>query len=112
MGTDGIELGVVLAMLVERVVASPLAAYVVRFIPARLLGLAVSRLLLLTQSRELANTDHLPFDRWFATTSPPPWPSSWRRSRPPAPPRAGDVDCSGRDTYPCRLYRVRQLAVP
>ena len=66
IGTEGIEVGVVLAMLVGGVVASPLAAYVVRFIPARLLGLMVSGLLLLTQSRELANTDKLPFDRWFA----------------------------------------------
>jgi len=66
IGTEGIEVGVVLAMLVGGVLASPLAAYVVRYIPPRLLGLAVSGMLLLTQSRELANTDKLPFDRWFA----------------------------------------------
>jgi uncharacterized membrane protein YfcA len=66
LGTTGVELGVVLAMLIGGVVAAPLAAYVVRYIPPRLLGLAVAGLLLLTQSRELANTDHLPFDRWFA----------------------------------------------
>ena len=66
LGTEGVELGVVVAMLIGGVIASPLAAYVVRFIPPRLLGLAVSGLLLVTQSRELANTDKLPFDRWFA----------------------------------------------
>ncbi len=66
VGTEGVELGVVLAMLIGGVAASPLAAYVVRYIPPRLLGLAVSGLLLVTQSRELANTDKLPFDRWFA----------------------------------------------
>lgn len=66
IGTEGVQVGVVLAMLVGGVLASPLAAYVVRFIPPRLLGLAVSGMLLLTQSRELANTDKLPFDRWFA----------------------------------------------
>jgi uncharacterized membrane protein YfcA len=66
LGTQGIDAGVVLAMLAGGVVASPLAAYVVRYIPARVLGLAVAGLLLLTQSRELANTDYLPFDRWFA----------------------------------------------
>jgi len=66
LGTEGVEGGVVAAMLVGGVIASPLAAYVVRFIPARLLGLAVAGLLLLTQSRELANTDKLPFDRWYA----------------------------------------------
>ena len=66
LGTDGIELGVVLAMLVGGVVGSPLAAVVVRYLPPRLLGLAVGGLLLVTQSRELATTDTLPFDRWFA----------------------------------------------
>lgn len=66
IGTEGVEVGVVLAMLVGGVIASPLAAYVVRFIPARLLGLAVAGLLLITQSRELATTDYLPFDRWVA----------------------------------------------
>jgi uncharacterized membrane protein YfcA len=66
LGTEGINAGVVLAMLTGGVIASPLAAFVVRYIPPRLLGLAVAGLLLLTQSRELANTDHLPFDRWYA----------------------------------------------
>ncbi|MGQ0832084.1 MAG: sulfite exporter TauE/SafE family protein [Microthrixaceae bacterium] len=66
VGGQGLELGVVLAMLLGGVVAAPLAAYVVRFVPARLLGLAVACLLLLTQSRELAGADLLPVDRWFA----------------------------------------------
>ena len=66
LGTQGIDAGVVLAMLVGGVAASPLAAFVVRYIPARMLGLAVAGLLLLTQTRELAGSDHLPFDRWFA----------------------------------------------
>jgi uncharacterized membrane protein YfcA len=65
-GTDGIEAGVVIAMLIGGVVASPLAAYVVRYIPPRLLGLAVSGLLLTTQGRELANTGDLPCNRWIA----------------------------------------------
>jgi len=66
IGTEGVDARVVMAMLLGGVVASPLAAYVVRFIPPRLLGLAVAGLLLITQSRELANTDKLPFDRWVA----------------------------------------------
>jgi uncharacterized membrane protein YfcA len=66
LGGKGIEAGVVVAMLLGGVVASPLAAYVVRLLPARALGLAVAGLLLLTQSRELATTDRLPVDRWFA----------------------------------------------
>lgn len=66
LGGNGIELSVVLAMLGGGVVAAPLAAYVMRFIPPRLLGLAVAGLLLLTQSRELANAELLPASRWIA----------------------------------------------
>ena len=66
LGGEGLELGVVLAMLGGGVVAAPLAAYVVRYIPARLLGLAVAGLLLLTQSRELATTSQLGPTRWIA----------------------------------------------
>jgi uncharacterized protein len=66
LGGDGLDLGVVVAMLAGGVVAAPLAAWVVRFMPARLLGLAVSALLLLTQSRELANWLELGAGRWIA----------------------------------------------
>jgi uncharacterized membrane protein YfcA len=69
LGTQGVELGVVLAMLLGGVIAAPLAAYVVRYIPPRLLGLAVAGLLLVTQTRELANTGHLYIDRWYAYTA-------------------------------------------
>jgi uncharacterized membrane protein YfcA len=64
-GTDGIEVGVLLAMLIGGVVAAPLAAYVVRFVPARLLGLAVAGLLMLTQARELATAYDAPGSRWI-----------------------------------------------
>ncbi len=63
---SGIELSVVLAMLAGGVAAAPLAAYVVRFVPARLMGLAVAMLLLLTQARELANLHDFPGSRWIA----------------------------------------------
>ena len=36
-----------------------------RFVPPRLLGLAVAGLLLLTQARELATTLDLPGNRWL-----------------------------------------------
>jgi uncharacterized protein len=65
MGGKGVEAGVVLAMLLGGVIAAPLAAYVVRFFPPRLLGLAVAGLLLLTQSRELAGAVELPISRWL-----------------------------------------------
>ncbi len=66
LGGKGLEIGVVLAMLGGGVLAAPLAAYVVRFLPPRLLGLAVSGLLLLTQTRELANAYDFPGSRWIA----------------------------------------------
>lgn len=52
-GKGGVELGVVIAMLVGGVVAAPVAAWTIRFIPARPLGIAVAGLLLVTNAREL-----------------------------------------------------------
>ena len=63
LGRNGIDIGVVVAMLLGGVVAAPLAAYLVRFVPARLLGLAVAGLLLLTQTRELATAYDFPGSR-------------------------------------------------
>jgi len=71
LGRGGVEIGIVLAMLVGGVVAAPLAASLVRFIPARLLGLAVAGLLLLTQSRELATAYDFPGSRWVVYLSIP-----------------------------------------
>jgi uncharacterized membrane protein YfcA len=70
-GADGIQLGVLLAMLLGGVVAAPLAAYLVRFVPARLLGLAVAGLLMLTQARELATAFDAPGSRWIVYLSIP-----------------------------------------
>ncbi|MEQ8842066.1 MAG: sulfite exporter TauE/SafE family protein [Acidimicrobiales bacterium] len=53
VGGDGFELGVVAAMVAGGVIAAPLGAYAVRFFPARLLGLGVAAVLLVTQVREL-----------------------------------------------------------
>ncbi len=66
LGGAGIEIGVVLAMLIGGVLAAPLAAYVVRFFPPRLMALAVGGLLLITQSRELANHHGSSVGRWGA----------------------------------------------
>ena len=71
LGGEGLNLGVVLAMLVGGVIAAPLAAYVVRFFPPRIMGLAVAGLLLLTQSRELATTLDFPGSRWLVYLSIP-----------------------------------------
>jgi uncharacterized membrane protein YfcA len=66
LGGEGLEVGVVLSMLAGGMVAAPIAAYVVRFLPARLLGLAVAGLLLLTQARELSGAGDLGLERWIA----------------------------------------------
>lgn len=63
---EGVEVPVVIAMLVGGVIAAPLAAYVVRFIPPRGLGIAVSALLLSTNVRELAGYFDLGASRWGA----------------------------------------------
>ena len=65
LGGDELRWDVIAAMLLGGVAAAPLAAYVVRFVPPRLLGLAVAGLLLLTQARELATTRDLPGNRWL-----------------------------------------------
>lgn len=61
LGGDGIEIPVVAAMLAGGMIAAPMAAYVVRYFPARLMGLAVAGLLLVTQVRELTRSGYLPF---------------------------------------------------
>ncbi len=65
-GRSELNPGVVAAMLLGGVVAAPLAARIVRRVPARALGLAVAGLLLFTQSRELATTVDTPLSRWVA----------------------------------------------
>jgi len=72
LGGAGLEVGVVLAMLTGGMVAAPMAAYVVRFLPARLLGLAVAGLLLTTQARELAGRFDLGASRWLVYAAIPP----------------------------------------
>ncbi len=66
VGGDGIEGGTVLAMLVGGVIASPLAAWLIRFVPVRQLGLAVAALLMITNVRELAGLLDLGAVRWVA----------------------------------------------
>jgi uncharacterized membrane protein YfcA len=66
LGSGGLRWDVIAAMLLGGVAAAPLAAYVVRLLRPRLLGLAVAGLLLLTQIRELAASIDLPGNRWLA----------------------------------------------
>ena len=93
LGRGGIDAGFLVAMLIGGVVAAPLAAYCVRLVPARLLGLAVAGLLLLTQTRELAAAYNVAGNRWIAYATIPvvvglaalrPRISRWLRDQQPA----------------------------
>jgi uncharacterized membrane protein YfcA len=64
LGGDTIEADTVIAMLIGGVVASPLAAWLIRFLRPRLLGLAVAALLLVTNVRELAGEAGVDWARW------------------------------------------------
>lgn len=63
---DGIEGATVAAMLIGGVLAAPVAALTVRHVPARLLGVLVAGLLLLTNTRELAIWADAGWLRWVA----------------------------------------------
>ena len=62
--STGIDVGTVAAMLIGGVIAAPVAAWSVRFVPARVLGILVAGLLLLTNARELASWADLGASRW------------------------------------------------
>jgi uncharacterized protein len=66
VGGESLELGVIVAMLLGGVIAAPLAALVVRHVPARIIGLAVGALLLVTNVRDLAGALELGAVRWLA----------------------------------------------
>ncbi len=66
IGGGEMDLGIALAMLIGGVLGAPLAAYIIRFLPARGLGVAVAGLLMLTNARELATWAELGPVRWAA----------------------------------------------
>jgi uncharacterized membrane protein YfcA len=65
IGGDGVDAATVLAMLSGGIVASPIAAMCIKYIPARALGLGVAALLLLTNLRELAKWAEVGPARWL-----------------------------------------------
>jgi len=65
VGSGGLDVGVVLAMLGGGVVAAPVAAWFVRHVQARPMGVAVACLLLLTNVRELSTWADLGTSRWL-----------------------------------------------
>lgn len=64
IGRGDMRTGILVAMMVGGVLAAPLAAWLIRFIPARPMGMAVAALLLLTNARELAGWLDLGAARW------------------------------------------------
>ncbi len=69
VGKGGLDVGVILAMLLGGVLAAPLAAMVIRYVPPRAMGVAVAGLLLLTNARELIPWLGIQEFRWAAYAS-------------------------------------------
>jgi uncharacterized membrane protein YfcA len=66
LSNGSLDVGIVLAMLAGGMLAAPLSAWVVKYLPPRVMGLAVAALLLVTQCRELAANGDFPGNRWSA----------------------------------------------
>lgn len=66
VGGGGIDVTIVLAMLAGGVVGAPIAAWLMRFLPARGLGVAVGGVLFMTNIRELTSSSGLTTVRWLA----------------------------------------------
>ncbi|MGY5765461.1 sulfite exporter TauE/SafE family protein [Brachybacterium sp. DNPG3] len=60
LGTAGIDIGLVLALLVGGLIAAPIAAFLVRLFPARVLGSLVGGIIVLTNVRTLLGSDFVP----------------------------------------------------
>ena len=65
VGGNGVDAATVVAMLVGGVIASPIAAWLIRFLPARALGVAVGGFLLVTNLRVLAEWADVGSLRWI-----------------------------------------------
>ena len=60
----GFNVSVIVAMLAGGIIAAPVAAWLIRYIPPRPMGVAVAGLLLLTNARELATWGGLASGPW------------------------------------------------
>ncbi|MEO5982020.1 MAG: sulfite exporter TauE/SafE family protein [Pedococcus sp.] len=68
LGSSGVDLGWVLALLAGGLVAAPIAAWLVRHVPPRVLGSAVGGIIVITNSRTLLTSD------WVDATAAVRWP--------------------------------------
>ena len=66
VGKGDLKVGIAVAMLLGGMLAAPVAAWSIRHIPPRPMGVAVGGLLLLTNARELGNSAGLGAERWLA----------------------------------------------
>jgi uncharacterized membrane protein YfcA len=66
LGTAGVNGPVLAAMLVGGVVAAPVAAWCIRYVPARPMGIAVAGLLLLTNARDVIAWAGLTSGTWIS----------------------------------------------
>ena len=66
VGKGDLDIGIIIAMLLGGMLAAPVAAWSIRHIPPRPMGVAVGGLLLLTNARELSSSGELGPERWLA----------------------------------------------
>jgi len=64
LGTSGVSGTLLASMLVGGIVAAPVAAWLIRYVPARPTGIAVAGLLLLTNARDLVKWAGVPSGPW------------------------------------------------
>jgi uncharacterized membrane protein YfcA len=67
LGTSGLELGIVIALLVGGCIAAPLAAWFVRFLNPRILGVVVGCFILLINARLILMSLDAPGVAWLLT---------------------------------------------
>ena len=67
LGTAGIDLGIVLARLIGGVIAAPFAAWLVRFLNPRILGVVVGCFILLLNARLILMALDAPAAAWWTT---------------------------------------------
>ncbi len=67
LGTAGIDLGIVLALLIGGVIAAPMAAWLVRFLNARILGVVVGCFILLINARLILGALQVDPIVWWTT---------------------------------------------
>ena len=102
LGSQGVDVTWALGLLVGGLIAAPIAAWLVRHVPPRLLGSLVGGMIVLTNTRTLLTSD------WIDAGDAPATPST-RSSTPSGPPRSSTPTArtarTGRSSPPRRSPR-------